>query len=232
MKSSYSIILVRPQLEENIGAVARAMANFDIMELRIVNPCCNWLGDKAKSVACSAVNVLESASIFTTVEASVNNLRFVYALSARKRDIEIDMLSLPDITLYDNLNTGFMFGPEQSGLANDDLSLVDQLVTIDTIGPYKSLNLAQTVAIVGYEISKLAKRDVAHNDKKNMATKTEINGFHEHLQMELQNKNFFRTPEKIPTAMLNIKNMFKKHEFTSDEIKTLRGIIKSLSKGI
>ncbi len=229
MKVRHSIILVRPQLEENIGAVARVAANFGFHDLRIVSPSCNHLGDKAQSVACSAVNLLESAQVFSTVENAVHDLRFLYALSARARHMEIDSLSLPEITIYEDLAVGFMFGPEKSGLSNDDLALVDKLLMIETSDVYKSLNLAQAVAIVCYEVRR--SRNVKSNhDKKDLATKKEIQGFYEHLECELQNKNFFRTSEKVPTAMLNIKNMFKKHEFTGDEIKTLRGIIKALSK--
>lgn len=221
-----TFVLVRSQLEENIGAVARAMMNFGFTNLRLVEPKCDHLSKKALALACKAVNTLSNATIFNSIQEATHDINLLYAFSARSRSVDIESDSLNCLAQRNDLKSGFMFGPENSGLSNHDLSLADKIIHINTSEIYSSLNLSHSVAIACYELSR--NNAAKENDNAKIATKGEMNTFYGHLEKELINKNFFRTTEKIPTAMLNIKNMFKKGSFSPDEIKTLHGIVKAL----
>ena len=223
------IILVRPQLEENIGAVARSMMNFGFSDLLLVKPVCDWLGEKSIAVSCNASEILKSAVEFNSVNEAISSLNYTYALSARTRSVSISSIPVYNIIQHEQSSDkiGFVFGPENSGLSNEDISLIDKIVTIQTSCKYKSLNLSQAVTIVCYELSKIKKEDFVVK-KRQVAKIGELDFFLTKLEEKLIKKNFFRTNEKMKSSMLNIKNMFKKCYFTSDEIKTFHGIIKNL----
>ena len=231
--NNYVTILVRPQLEENVGAVARAMMNFGFFRLFLVEPKCRWLSDTTKSVACSAKEILYSAVKVDSVEDAISELEYIYAFSARERSMDIDYVDLSSIEDHaNNKKVGIMFGPEDSGLSNNDISLANKVVGIKTSDKSKSLNLSKAVAIACYELSKknFDYKKKIFERKKEIAKKGELTLFFNFLEKELIKKNFFRTKEKEVTAMLNIKNMFSKCNFTSDEVKTLYGMMKALSK--
>ncbi len=222
------IILVRPQLEENIGFTARVMMNFGFSRLRLIDPRCYHLSNKCVSVACNASEILSNADVFSCISDSLSDLNLVFALSARRRDLDVSKVVLSQDIIF-NKNTGFMFGPENSGLSNYDLSLVDKLITIETSENYKSLNLSHSVAILCYELSKRNRKEVKKIGKDRYANKAELDFFFRNLEKELTDSNFFKTKEKILKSMVNIKNMFKKHIVTSNEVKILHGIVKALS---
>ncbi|MBQ4874620.1 MAG: hypothetical protein HRK26_00705 [Rickettsiaceae bacterium H1] len=228
---NYVIILVRPQIEENIGAVARVMMNFGFSKLFLVDPKCNWIGKTAVSIARDAKKILYCAYKLDSVEQAICDLDYAYALSARQRSIENEYIRLSNIPIHEKNKVGIIFGPENSGLSNEDVAFVDKMVGIDTSEKYKSLNLSKAVAIVCYEMSKnnsSFKKETLSKETQ-VPKKSELIFFFKYLKRQLLSSNFFRTEEKVPMAMLSIKSMFNKCKFNSDEIKTLYGMVRSLS---
>ncbi|CAN0588316.1 unnamed protein product, partial [Ectocarpus sp. 12 AP-2014] len=152
--NNISIILVEPQMGENIGAAARAMKNFSITDLRIVSPRDGWPNEKAKNMSVGALGIIENAKIYSSVPDSLENLEYVYAASAAPRDINKNYALSRDlakeITGYKHV--GIMFGRESSGLNNKEISYANKIVTIDTDVNFSSLNIAHAVAVIGYEL--------------------------------------------------------------------------------
>lgn len=225
------IILVAPQMGENIGAAARAMKNFDISELRIVAPRDGWPNQQARSMAVGAVNIIDTAKIYDNLESSIEDIEFLYATSAVPRDINKNYIlskELPGDYQFEQ-KVAIMFGRENCGLNNTELTLANKIITINT-GEFSSLNIAQSIIIICYELfnSQRVRADLA-NDQQ-MATKAELGYFFKHLLTELEQKSFFKVPEKKPRMQQNIMNIFTRiDKLSSSELQTLRGMIASLS---
>ena len=219
-----TIILVKPQMGENIGAAARAMANFGIKDLRIVAPRDGWPNPKAIEMAANASSLIEHAKIFPTLEAAVADLEFLYATTARTR--ETDKKSIIPRQIITHEKTGFVFGAERTGLTNEEISLCDEIISIPVSEEFKSINLAQSVAIICYQISTLPPQKA---EVRAQATKEELFSFFTHLETELDKRRFFQEPTKKPGMVANIRTMLTRAAFTSQEVRTMRGIIKSLS---
>lgn len=209
---------------ENIGATARAMLNFGFDDLRIVSPRDGWPNSKAIEMSAGASRVIENAKVFDSTEEAIADLKFIYATTARRRDLDKTLISSNQIQQQEGL--GVLFGAERSGLENDDIALANAIVTIPVSEEYKSLNLATSVAIICYELSKKPMLE----KQREIATKEELNSFFEHLETELSQANFFSVDDKKPGMMRNIKTMFTRADFSSQEVRTLHGIIKSLKK--
>ena len=226
------IILFEPQLEENIGAVARAMLNFNFHNIRIIKK--GWKPGKVTfKNSAKADEILQNAKVFNNLEDAINDLHYIFATSNRKRDLNIDVVNLKKgakiINNYKNFKVGILFGPERSGLTNEAISLCDKIIEIPLNQNFKSLNLAQSVLLVVYELFNLNLCKI-NSVKKKKTKKKELLIFFKVLQNYLEKVNFFKVKEKKKIMMRNIKAIFNKAELTEKEVKILLGIIKNLTK--
>ncbi len=244
------VILVEPQLGENIGQAARAMANFGLKEMRLVAPRDGWPNAKALANAALAAPVLDQARVFSTVAEAVADLHYVAATTARIRDMVKPVMTPESAAaeirerLAQNRRCGVLFGPERSGLGNDDVALADCLVIAPVDPAFASLNLAQAVLLIGYEWRKAVAGDslgraTAYDGPAreglpladcSPATREELIGFFCHIETELTDKGFFKTDEKRASMVRNIRNMFLRTGLTSQEVRTLRGIVSALTR--
>ena len=169
MKNKFGFILVKPQLGENIGACARSMKNFGFSKLHIVSPKINFPNHKAKATSVGAFDIINKAKVFNDTNEAISNFDIVISLSARKRDINKRHISLEEfgnlIKKKNNSNFGLMFGPEASGLSNQDLSFSNYILQIPTSLKFKSLNLSHSVTIICYEIFKIFNKNLLKNKK-------------------------------------------------------------------
>ncbi len=234
------VILVRPQLAENIGAVARAMANGGLFHLRLVNPCESPLAERALRTACGADAILEAATTHATIAEAVADLHRVFATCPRPRHVIITTATaraaaamLRDIAAR-GLRVGILFGPERNGLTAEDLAHADTLVQVPLNPAFNSMNLAQAVMVLAYEWWMAAdttppRRFVTHETR--VATKGELENFLRHLVIELDACGFLRNREKRPTMVRNIRHFFQRAEVTEQELRTLHGVVTELARG-
>ncbi|AEO47183.1 RNA methyltransferase [Rhodospirillum rubrum] len=235
-----AIVLVRPQLAENIGMVARAMLNCGLTALRLVAPREDWLAEKAIASASGADGLLREARFFETTEAAIADINRVYATTARRRDMIKRVLTPRGAAerLRTQVAAGercaVMFGPERTGLSNDDVALADAIVEVPLNPAYCSLNLAQAVLLLGYEWYQAGDATPAEqlvtNDTQ-PATRGELLGFFDHLERELDDCGFLRNAAKRPGMVRNLRNLFERADLTEQEIRTLHGVVKELRHG-
>ena len=234
------VILVAPQLGENIGAAARAMLNCGLAELRLVNPRDGWPNEKAEAAASGAAELLAAARLYASTAEAIADLARVYATTARPREL-IKPVVTPRQAAVElraaigrGERCGFLFGPERTGLVNDDLALADTLISVPLNPGFRSLNLAQAVLVIGYEWfqagDETPPRELVTNATR-PATKAELLNFFAHLEAELDACGFLRNVEKRPTMVRNIRNIFQRADLTEQEIRTLHGIVKELRQG-
>ncbi|AHJ62965.1 rRNA methylase, SpoU family [Granulibacter bethesdensis] len=234
------IILVRPQLAENIGSTARAMANCGLFHLRLVSPRDGWPQDRAWRTASGADNILDSLTVHETVEDAVADLHRVFATCPRPRHIVKTIMTArgaaADIVLAceRGLKTGILFGPERAGLDNDDMACADTLVRYPLNPDFMSLNISQAVMVMGYEWwmaqDATPSRQLMTNES-HVATKGELNNFLRHLVRELDECGFLRNEQKRPGMIRNIRHFFLRGEVTEQELRTLHGVVHELSHG-
>ena len=232
-KISPVVILLEPQLEENIGAVARAMLNFNLHYLRIIKK--KWRPNRISfKTSAKADEILKNAQVFKNLEDAINDLQFVFATSNRKRDLNTDLVNLKQgtkiINSYKNSKVGILFGPERSGLTNEHIALCDKIIEIPLNKNFKSLNLAQSVLLIAYELFNLSLSKSNFVKKIEKIKKKELLIFFKVLQNYLEKGNFFKVKEKKKIMMRNIKTIFNKAELNEKEVKILLGIIKNLTK--
>ena len=244
-----AFILVTPQLGENIGAAARAMANFGLSEMRLVAPRDGWPNEKARQAASGADHILKNAQLYEDVGAAVADLNWLAATTARPRDMAKHVMT-PSQAAREMVarsgrgeRCGVLFGPERSGLNNDDVAIADVIVMAPVAPDFASLNLAQAVLLVAYEWLKHAGtptlgRATAHDGPtqpgqhyrhSRPATKAELLGLFEHLERELDKSGFLHPPEKRPVMVRNIRNMLGRMGASEQEVRTLRGIVAALA---
>jgi tRNA/rRNA methyltransferase len=232
-----SIILVRPQLSENIGTTARAMMNCALTDLRLVAPRENWLSDKAIAAASGAEGILQNAQRFDRTEDAIADLQKVYATTARNRFMVKPVVTPKQAALEirnhhaTGIKTAVMFGPERTGLENDDVALADTVITVPLNPEHFSLNLAQCVLLIGYEWFQAgdpAEPVAMTKGATPPASKADLVGFFEHLERELDACGFFRVEAKRPGMIRNIRNMFERSDLTQQELRTLHGIVHEL----
>ncbi|OPZ79333.1 MAG: putative tRNA/rRNA methyltransferase [Alphaproteobacteria bacterium ADurb.Bin438] len=215
-------------MSENVGAVARAMKNCCLTDLRVVAPKCEITNDKARASSSGSEDILLNAKIFKTLEEATSDLNTVFATTARDRSME-KPLYLPHEAMEKlTENSGVIFGCERTGLTNDDLMLADAIINIPLNPNHSSLNLAQAVLIVSYEHFKLGVKP--HDNSKELATKSELAHFFKNLEEKLDTKEYFKIEEKRPRMLRNLQNIFNRSMLTSQEIRTLHGVINHLSK--
>ncbi len=235
------VILVDPQLGENIGMAARAMLNCALTELRLVRPRDGWPNEKALAASVGAADVIERAQIFETTAEAVADLERVYGATARPRDMNKTVFTpraaAPDMRAFmaEGGRSGVLFGGEAKGLNNDDITLCDAVLEVPLNPGFRSLNLAQAVFAMGYEwfLATAESLETAPEIRPDArpATKAELIGLFEHLEKELDACGFLRIEEKRPAMVRNIRNIFQRAGMTDQEVRTLRGVIAGLVKG-
>ena len=234
------IVLVEPQLGENIGMVARAMANFGLSELRLVAPRDGWPSDKARAAASKADHVIDGAVVYETLEQALADLNFVYATTARVRDgfkpVRSPIVAAETLRRkYDaGEKVGILFGREKSGLSNEDVALADEVVTFPVNPAFASLNIAQAVLLMSYEWMKqsMESRDATPFTavEQAPATKEQLFGLFDHIEEALDARGFFRPVAKKPKMIDNLRAVLSRRAFTAPEIKVFRGVISSLDR--
>jgi len=233
-----AIILVEPQLGENIGMVARAMANFGLTELRLVNPRDGWPNEKAQAAASRADHVIDGVVVFETLQEAVADLQYVGATTARPRDNFKPVVGPVEAgrglqgRSAAGLRTGLMFGRERFGLYNEEIAMADEIITFPVNPQFSSLNIAQAVLLMSYE---WMKSGLAHETDTNFAgpdltpaDKRHIHGFLDHLDAALSARGYFRPAAKKPKMLDNVRAVFTRPGFTEPEVKVLRGVLASL----
>jgi len=236
-----AIILVQPQLGENIGMAARAMLNNALTEMRLVAPVHGWPNEHAIKPASGADIVLDGIDVFERTEEALADLTHVYATTARDRDMTKRVMTPRAAAaemrtaIADGGRPGVIFGRESWGLNNDDVALADTLISVPLNPSFSSLNLAQAVLLIGYEWyqsgDETPEVDSRIPAQTRPANKEELYGLFEHLETELDECGFLYPPEKRPTMVRNIRNMLQRASFTEQEVRTLRGVISGLTKG-
>lgn len=230
-----SILLVRPQMGENIGAAARAMANFGVRDLRLVAPRDGWPNPKASDMAGRALNIIDDATVHETTAAALADCQFVLATTARDRVMNLPVLDMREAMLElrrrstQGEKCAVMFGPERTGLENDDIIHANAVVTIPVSTEYPSLNLGQAVVVACYEW--MMAGDAAPAASGEAAAPREVlGGLFEHLEGALDAVNFWRVPEKKEVMWRNIRAGLTRAGLTAQEVATWRGIIRSLTE--
>ena len=230
-----SIILVRPQLPENIGMVARAMNNFGLNDLIVVSPRENWLNNKTINAAKKANSIIKKIKVFSSLEDAISNFTYVIATTNRKRYLEKQSTS--DFKYLKNKinpykKSAILFGPENSGLSNEDLNLADIIFSINTSNQNNSLNLSHAVTILCYKIFELnnLKNNTNLKNKSTYINKSQLSKYFDYLFSNLENRGFFTPKEKKASMKNNIYAIFTKSPLTKKELQTLWGITKKLTK--
>lgn len=245
LNGSPIVILVQPQLGENIGTVARAMMNCGLSTLRLVKPRDGWPSEKAIAAASGADAILDAAALYDTTTEAVADLHRVYAATARRRDM-VKPVATPKAAvetmgpaIAQGQRCGILFGRERSGLDNDDVVQADTILHMPLNPAFMSLNLAQAVLLVGYEwwlgFGQALAGEGAQAPALDLPTgaaqpahKSDLEGFFHHLETELDRAGFLFPPEKRPRMVRNIRNMFQRANLTDQEVRTLRGMLFSL----
>lgn len=245
-----AVVLVHPQLGENIGFAARAMANFGLRDLRLVAPRDGWPNDKAIAAAAVAGPIVERAKLYDTTEAALGDLNFVLATTARPRGMVKPVLSPETGAMAlraraaSRERTGVMFGAERSGLDNDSIALADAILTAPVDPAFASLSLPQAVLLFSYEWLKSeepqglgratafdgpAQEGLSAPDTR-PASRAELFGLFEHLEGVLDRAGFLKPPEKRPAMVRSIRNMFHRMGATDQDVRTWRGIVSALAR--
>ncbi|ACT58280.1 RNA methyltransferase [Hirschia baltica] len=233
-----AIILVSPQMGENIGATARVMANFGLKDLRIINPRDGWPNDKADTMSAGAFEWGVEAKVFDTLEAGLADLTYVLATTARPRGMEKPVFNAEEgigaLMSRPDVGVGVMFGAEKAGLLNEDVALADGILTYPVDRSFSSLNLAQAVGVFAHS---WAARTLEGEAKKEFAgvgdsaDREQLVRMFEHFEDELDRAGFFFPAEKRPVMTQNLRNAFIRAQWTNQEVQTFRGAVKALALG-
>ena len=228
-------ILVRPQIGENIGSVARAIKNFNIKHLRIVNPRCLWPNQKALATSVGAKDILKSTKVYNSIEKSIGDLDIIFASTSRIRRINKKIISVFDLRnkVKEKRKIGVLFGPEASGLSNDEISYADYLVKIPTNKKFSSLNLSHSAIIFCFEIFQyFSNKKIVYKSgyKSSVAKKSEVNKFVKFIVGRLDKKGFLQPEHKRKSMIRNINNIFQRLNLSEQEIRILLGIFSTLNE--
>lgn len=233
IESAPVVVLVRPQLGQNIGKAARAMLNFGLTELRLVGPRDGWPNPDAGPSASGADIVLERAQVFATVAEAIADCSAVYASTVRRRDLVMPVLSPVEMASAMAQSSGrsaMLFGPERAGLETDEVALANAIVTVPINPNFASLNLAQAVILLAYEWSKtVALSQPPARDAEPLAPHGEVEELIGQLEESLRAKNYYHPPERSRTTHNTIRSIFTKTGWSSREVKAVRGIIRALA---
>jgi tRNA/rRNA methyltransferase len=234
------VILVEPQLGENIGMAARAMGNFGLARLRIVNPRDGWPNSSAQRAAAGADHILDKVELFDTVEQAVADCTLLLATTARAHDQAKPVIG-PQQAAQEIVReiaaagqVGLLFGRERAGLLNEEVALSDRIVTFPVNPAFASLNLAQAVLLMGYEWFKLATAGAlpfAMPERSERASQHQMQAFFDNLVRELDRVEFLRPAEKRETMLVNLRNIFSRMEPTRQDMHTLHGVVMAIAEG-
>ena len=239
LRPTPAVILCEPQLGENIGTAARAMANFGLWDLRLVRPRDGWPNERAVAAASRADHVINKVRVFETLEEAIADLSLVYATTARSRDLKKPVLGPDEASgnlhahISNGRGAGLLFGRERWGLLNEEVALADAIVTLPVEAAFASLNIAQAVLLMAYEYrrhSELGTQLPFSETMAEVAPREELIGLFGHLEATLDGSGFFTAPDKRPTVINNLRTMLERGKFTSQEIRTLRGVISSIDR--
>jgi tRNA/rRNA methyltransferase len=234
------VILVEPQLGENIGMAARAMGNFGLARLRIVKPRDGWPNVSAQRAAAGADHILDKVELFDTVEAAVADCTLLFATTARAHDQAKPVIGPREAAqeivreIAASGQVGLLFGRERAGLLNEEVALSDRIITFPVNPAFASLNLAQAVLLMGYEWFKLATADAlpfAMPERSERASKHQMQAFFDNLVRELDRVEFLRPAEKRDTMLVNLRNIFSRMEPTKQDMHTLHGVVMAIAEG-
>jgi tRNA/rRNA methyltransferase len=239
MNSKPIFILVEPQMGENIGGVTRAMANFGLDELRIVNPRDGWPNEKAIAMSAGAIDIMKPIMIHQTLADAIADCHYIYTTAAFDRDMAKPQMNATNaaIDIYERVNEdqkiAIVFGRERSGLTNEEIATGQVLITIPVDPNFASLNLAQAALIMAYEYARLTidQPDTRTPMGKSFpASMNDFDEFFSRLESELDTGEFFRVPEMRDLMKRNIRNAFLRAEFSNQEVKTLHGVLTALTR--
>ena len=232
--SSVTFILHKPQLSENIGACARAIKNFNFNKLSIIDPKPLFPNDKIVATSVGAKEIIKNCKVYDNLESSIKKIDYLVATSARFRNKNIKHINLNDLSKLDfNKRIGFLFGSEASGLSNREITYANCTMQIPTNPNFKSLNLSHSVIIVAQVVSsliKLKKSNYKKSQKVKSASKKDIYEMANLCIKQLENRNFFKPPEKKPIMLENLRNIFYKMELSEKETRILSSVFANLSK--
>lgn len=233
-----AVILVAPQLAENIGTAARAMMNCGLRDLRLVNPRDPWPNERADRASVGALELMPPVRVFDRTEAALADLNLVYAATARDRKMVKPIFTPREAGREAcaagraGRKVGLLFGPERTGLEKDDIALADAVVTVPLNPEFTSLNLAQAVLLLGYEWYQAGDTTpgrVLETHGAPPATKEELYRFFAHFESALDECGFLRNAEARPSMVRNLRNMWARAELTEQEIRTLHGVVKEMT---
>ena len=238
-----AVILVEPQLGENIGAAARAMANFGLIDLRLVAPRDGWPNIQAERSASRADHVIAATRVFDRLEDAIADLSFVYATTARQRGVAKPVVGPKAATAAmqsraaRGQKTGVLFGRERWGLNNDEVALADEILTLPVVPEFASLNIAQAVLVVAYEWRMAIEADVETEalpfsaDEAPPAPKSDLMALFDHLEAALEAVGHFRPVEKRPRMVRNLRAILQRAQMSESEVRAFRGIVVALERG-
>ena len=236
-----AFILVRPQMGENIGGAARAMLNFGLERMRIVDPRDGWPNSRAVAMASGAGRVLDQAGLFADVPAAIADCDYVFATTARGRELTKPVLT-PATAMADGRSRvaegqriAVIFGPERAGLENDDVARANAIITVPVNPNFPSLNLAQAVLLTGYEWAResLPAQPALPGRRPEgeaPATRIEIEKLADHYEAKLDEAGYFFPPEKAPPMKLNLRNLWSRMALTRADVQVLHGMLRQLTR--
>lgn len=231
-----SFVLIRPQMGENIGAAARAMLNFGLDRMRITAPRDGWPNQKAVAMASGAGRVLDEAQIFDTTADAIADCTFVYATTARPRELTKPVYS-PEAAMSDardrlaaGQNVAVLFGPERAGMENDDISRANAIVTVPVNPDFASLNLAQCVLLMGYEWRRATTEvvDKTVSLDGDWAEQIEIEKLAEHYENRMLDAGFFYPEAKAASMKVNLRNLWSRMPLTRADVQMLHGVLRQM----
>ncbi|MCA1777104.1 MAG: RNA methyltransferase [Loktanella sp.] len=236
MRPQPAFVLIRPQMGENIGAAARAMANFGLERMRLVAPRDGWPNPAAVAMASGAGRLLDAAQVFDDTAGSIADCEYVYATTARPRELTKPVLS-PQAAMQDaarriaqGQRVAVLFGPERAGMENDDISRANAIITVPVNPDFPSLNLAQCVLLTGYEW-RLATEEVIPERTQmqgDWANQSEIEALSQHYEDRMEDAGFFFPDHKAASMKLNLRNLWSRMPLTRADVQMLHGIMRQM----
>jgi len=234
MINKIGFLLVKPQLPENIGFTARGLKNFGFKNLDLVNPKETWPNKKAIATSVGAKDILKKTKVYSNIKDAINKYDIVYASSARKRDINKKHLSfnqfIQSIKRNKKKKIVIMFGPEASGLSNEDIAYSNCIFKIPVNKKFQSINLSHSVILICYEIFKIFKVSYFNKEKKltDIIKKKKLNTFIDFIESRLEKKGFFSPPEKKKSMLINLRNIFGRTQLSNKELRILSSVFSKL----
>lgn len=233
-----AFILVRPQMGENIGAAARAMLNFGLTRMRIVDPRDGWPNPRAAAMASGAGRVLDHAGLFPDVPTAIEDCDYVFATTARSREL-VKPIMTPERAMdmtramaAEGKKVGILFGPERAGLENEDVIHANAIITVPVNPDFASLNLGQCALLMSYEWHRQTKEvvpEVMGLARTEFARHIDVEKLADHWESRLGDAGFFYPPDKAPLMKSNLRNMWTRLNLTRAEVQTFHGILRQIA---